>query len=561
MNKIHQLPEHIIARIAAGEVIERPVYAVKELVENGIDAAADSIAITIEESGLKKIVVTDNGEGMSAEDLAVSFKPHTTSKISDELMGIKTLGFRGEALASIAAISNVTIQTRLKNEPAGSQVSLRAGEIEHFRPIGIPPGTTVTVGNLFYTVPARKKFLKTDRTEFRHIVELLINYALSYPEIRFLLMHNKRVIFDLPKQSLQSRLQILLGKTFYNHLLPLLPEESHLQVSGFITRPQISTKSLSKQYIFVNKRAVSDKLISTAVKDAYGSLLESTRYPVFVIFLTIPHEAVDVNVHPRKEQVSFISSNVVYEAIRTAVTNTLLENNLTFANMSFSTFSPRLGTTQTHAADLLRAAVSPWTVKEAAHILDASSAQQIHNLYLLVQTKQGLLFVDQHAAHERILYEQFYKEFKIQSSKLKIFRPEKPVVIDLPFIEAEMIAKWFKSLKQLGFDIDEFGGNSFKINSVPELLKDRDIREIILELLEQFNEYKASNTIDSVNLKMLSYLACSAAIKAGEKLTSEEAKRLLTKLENTANNATCPHGRPTRIEVSLENLHSMFKRK
>ncbi len=560
MRKIHALPDQVIARIAAGEVIERPVYAVKELVENSLDAGASRITIQIEESGLKKIIVSDNGEGMDKDDLLESFKPHTTSKLLDEsLIGIKTLGFRGEALASIAAVSDMVLQSRTSDSPAGEQVTLKAGNITHSGPIGMPQGTIVTVNNLFYTVPGRKKFLKSDRTEFRHIVNLITQYALSFPKVRFLLLHNKRAILDLPPvHKIEDRLLILFGEQIYNHLFPITQEDPYITIRGFIARPQIATRTNSKQYLFINNRAVNDRLIATAVKEAFGSLLENTQFPVFVFYLDIPYEVVDVNVHPRKEQVSFVNNTMIFNTVKAAVTAALAENNLTFANLSFSRYSPRKGTTDTVAAQILREKTDPWNVKEELALVDTTQIQQIHNTYLLVPTKKGLMLVDQHAAHERILYEQFSDTYK--NKKHKSYVLPSPITLELPVTDAEVLAQHLSTFLNLGFEVHPKKGNVFSVNSIPRIFQDRDISTLIREIIEDLSSGTGVKDIDSYSTTMISFLACRAAIKAGERLTAGEAKRLIEKLENTKNNTTCPHGRPTRIALDLIELHKWFKR-
>jgi len=302
MNKIHPLPDDIIARIAAGEVIERPVYAVKELLENAIDAKASVITIHIEEAGLKKITVIDNGEGMSKADILESFRPHTTSKIAGDTMHeIRTFGFRGEALSSIAAISDMTIASRLVTDTSGYAIELKQGNIEKSGPIGIPAGTIVTVNNLFYTVPARKKFVKSIRTEFRHIIDLINIYALSYPNVRFTLIHNKKTILDISSnQSILDRIKQSLGEKIYRNIIPIQYEDGYIKLSGYISKPQVYAYTPEKHYLFVNKRKISDKLISQAIKDAYGTLLETSAYPAAILFIDVPYELVDVNVHPRK---------------------------------------------------------------------------------------------------------------------------------------------------------------------------------------------------------------------------------------------------------------------
>jgi len=560
MNKIITLPERIISRIAAGEVIERPVYAVKELIENSLDAGSDSIRIQIEEAGLKKIVVSDDGEGMSEEDLLQSFKPHTTSKVTEEtLIGIKTLGFRGEALASIAAICTLTLQSRTKETPAGISIKIQNGEIVDKSPMGMPVGTAITIQNLFSTVPARKKFLKTQRTEFRHIVELISSYALAYPHIRFTLIHNKKIILELSKNmTLPNRIEKILGASLLTQLLPVTAEPSYVQIQGFIARPQISVSTQSKQYVFVNKRLVSDRLISNAVKEIYGHLLEATRFPVFILFLDLPHEAVDVNVHPRKEQVIYMNTRSVYDAVKDAISKTLSENNLTFSQDILPKYSPRAGTTSLYAAQVLKEEIIPWNVKDALSVLDSSDIIQIHNTYVMAQTKRGALLLDQHAAHERILYKQFKKEFHLK--KKRVMELEEPLFIEVSTADVEVLHEHLETLQTFGFTIKQDKNHTFYITHVPELFKDRDISQLIHEMVEELANDKEFSNLDHLTDLMLSFLACRSAIKAGEKLTQQEARKLIQKLQKTPNNTTCPHGRPTQIEVDLKNLHRIFKR-
>ncbi|HSW87833.1 MAG TPA: DNA mismatch repair endonuclease MutL [Candidatus Saccharimonadales bacterium] len=561
MRTIHQLPQQVISKIAAGEVIERPAYAVKELVENAIDAKADYITIHIEEAGLKKISVTDNGIGMTKEDLIECFKPHTTSKISseEELIGVTSLGFRGEALSSISAISNLTIKSKTKAASEGTEVGIKNGVVEKVSPVGIPIGTTMHVEQLFHTVPVRKKFLKTQATEFRHIVEIVTQYALAFPKIRFFLTHNKKIILDLSKnQTLTDRMKLLLGKDIFEQLIPIAAKDSYLTIQGYLSKPQLTTTTISKQFIFVNNRRVHDKFISAAVKEAYGNLLEQHSYPLFVLFLTIPFERVDVNVHPRKDQVNFVNRKALIDQIQAEIRETLEKQNITFHKPVF--FSPRSGSTNSFAGKLLKDSVTPWG-RKSDKINNNAPIEQLHNLYLVTQSTHGMIMIDQHAAHERILFEQFSKEFKEKKQLFSIYTLPKPETIELSITDKELLLEHTEIFTQLGFTIDTFQGNTLLISTIPNFLKDREIKEYIRELLDTFSEEKNVTEIDNQTKKMIAYLACRNAVKAGDKLTRQEMKDLVKKLEETKNNETCPHGRPTKIIVSLQDLHKLFKRK
>lgn len=561
MRKIHQLPDHIIAKIAAGEVIERPAYAVKELIDNAIDANADEITIQIEEAGLKKITVIDNGEGMNEEDLPESIKPHTTSKLSidDSFTGIRSLGFRGEALTSIAAMSHLVIKSRTIDTPAGTMILVKNGLVEKVEPAGMPVGTTVIIHNLFSSVPARRKFLKTDRTELRTILTIITQYALSYPHIRFSVSHNKRVLLHVPKQELFDRIRHLLGHDLSEKLLPVISTEGHIKIQGFLAHPQITSQSTQKQFLFINNRVLSDRVISLSVKESYGSLLEPNTHPVFLLFLTMPYEMVDVNVHPRKEQVSFINSHLVLEEIKKTVKETLEHHNLTFHNRNWRLpFSPRKAEMKSFVGQLLKDDVNPWQGQTG--IIPEGDFIQLHSVYFVTQTKNGLLFIDQHAAHERILYEQYTEAFQKQKKQQLLHRLPKPIRITLSPADMLIFQEYLPLFEQIGFRVESVIHTTITMIQIPLLLKDYNLSKVMHEMLDDIAENEKINTLDRQTKKIITYLSCRTAIKAGEIVDQEHMKEMVAKLEQTNNNYTCPHGRPTKIEISLKDLHRMFKR-
>lgn len=571
MAKIFQLPEEIISKIAAGEVIERPVYAVKELVENSLDAGATTISVHIEESGLKNITVIDDGEGMSKEDIETSFKLHTTSKISsiEQLHSINTHGFRGEALSSIASISRIHIRSKRKNDIAGTSIEVIEGEIKKIAPFGMPYGTNISVFNLFYPVPARKKFLKSSRTEFRHIVELMTQFAIAHPEISFSLHHNKKKIFDLPRTTTAlERIKILFGENIFSQLLPVMYEDSYITISGFLTKPQVFSSTTQKQYVYINKRKVTDKIISLAVKNAYGTLLESTAYPIFFLSLHLPFEFVDVNVHPRKEQVRFVDTQRVYDAVHKAIAQTLEKNNLLFLNddtfgigLSDGLQKKRFGYTKSLAGKLLKENQTPWDIRPIVEIANFSDIVQMHNLYIVSSTKSGVVFVDQHAAHERILYEQFWKAFKQQQTEQGKYVFPKPRMYEFSLSESELLYEYLSLFEKLGFVIEPFKDTTFRVSAVPLLFQDRNHHQLLSEMLEDLQRGIGIKEVDKISQRMIAYLACRGAIKAGERLTKKQAKDLIEKLDKTPNKTTCPHGRPTTVMVDVKKIHAMFKRK
>lgn len=557
MKTIHLLPEIIIAKIAAGEVIERPGYAVKELIDNSIDAGADFIKIDISQGGLKKITVSDNGRGMSEEDLLDCFKLHTTSKVNKNetsLLGIKSLGFRGEALSSIAAISDLIIQSREKTSPAGTQIELKAGQLETLKPVGVPKGTIITINNLFYTVPTRKKFLKSISTEARLISEIISNFALAFPNIHFVFINNNKTVFDFPKtNNTLDRIQKILGDTITTQLLFFKFEDAYIQASGFLSKPQ-SAMTVPKQYLFVNGRRIQDRMISLSVKEAYGNIIESATYPPFILFLNVPPETIDVNIHPRKEQVNFLNSKKTLELIQRAISQTLKENNLIHdTHLEKFHISPKskIGKSIKESTDYLKL-FNP-------ELLDLSNIQQIHNLYIISPTKAGLLIIDQHAAHERILYEQFKSEFKSTQLKRERITLKPPQIINLTFSDLEILKENIGEFTQLGFGIEEFSDNTIKLTHIPKVFIDHNLEKIIVEILNNFQS-EISKMLDSQTDILLKYLACRTAVKRGDKLTKKQSSELIKKLEETPSNITCPHGRPTKIEFSIQHLNKYFKR-
>lgn len=562
MDKIKLLPNHIISKIAAGEVIERPIFAVKELIENSIDAKADNISISLVNSGLKKIIVTDNGEGMSKVDSLECFKPHTTSKLSSEseLLTIKSLGFRGEALSSISSVSQLTIKSKTKNDIAGTQVQIFQGEIQKISPVGIPTGTTIEVLNLFHNVPTRKKFINDTKKEFRQILDLIIHFSLAYPNIKFLLVHNNKTVLDLPKtKNISDRINNLLGEKVFKNLLPISFEDYYFKISGFIGNPEISTSKPAKQFTFINGRIIADKIISLAVKEAYGNILETHKHPAFILFIDLPHETIDVNIHPRKEQIKFIDEKLIYELTNKTVKQHLEKHNITFTNISFkqSNFGPSL-TNSSLGKSLKKNALSHELVNLGKEI-DLSKFIQFHNLYLLFQSKEGLIIIDQHAAHERILYEHLKKEFtklKASGSSLKLKR-----VLQIPLskLQIQILEDNLDIFIKLSFSLKLLNNEKLEVMSIPNLLKDIRIEQFIIESLDNLEQGNLLN-IDEQNDLMLKFLACRAAVKAGDKLEETQIKNLLENFQKTPNNTTCPHGRTTIYEFKLERLNKLFNR-
>lgn len=551
MKTIHKLSPLQIAKIAAGEVIEKPSFAVKELVENSLDANSSFIQIFLEESGLKKIQIIDDGDGMNEVDLKESFKLHTTSKITsgDDLFAINSMGFRGEALASLSSISRLSIQSHPIDSPFGNLIEIENNKLVSSNPIGMPNGTQVTVADLFYNIPARKKFLTNLGKEYRLTLESLIKLALGNPTIRFSLHHNKKLIFDTPKnQTLQQRLLLLLKDPNLEKLIPIKFEDSYLKIDGFTSSVQTATSSSSKQFIFVNKRPISDNLIMTAVREVYGNLIDPTKFPIFVLNITIPPELIDVNVHPRKEQINFYNSQLVFDQVQKAIYQSLQLNNLPTSE------NKNISITKSLAGQILKNDSELFLLEKKFN--EEFKILQTFDLFLVFQAQNDLFIVDQHAAHERILYEQFKSLFN--TKKQKPFKLITKQTINLSLQDSEILSRNINQFKNFGF-VFQTSKNKLLLTQIPEILKDRNLDEIISELIEQLAQDK-NLSLDLQTDKMLKYLACRGAIKQGEKLNDDESRELIAKLFKTPNYTSCPHGRPTFIKTSLKELYKQFKR-
>ena len=553
MVPIKILPKEIIAKIAAGEVIERPVSVVKELVENALDAQAQNIQIELTDSGLKQIIVTDDGLGMDETNLRQSFKPHATSKLNQEsdLARITSLGFRGEALASIAAVSQLIIKSRPKNQTNGFKIMINARKPQKTMPVGMPQGTQVAVNALFKTTPARKKFIKNPRTEFSQILLMLNRMALAFPQTGFSLKHNHKLIFNLPgNQDLKTRMNLLLGKKIADHLLPFSTQSRYGTIEGMISDPLIAGKSSAKQYIFINGRQIRNLALNLAIKEAYGHTLAEKAQPVFILAFNLPPETVDVNIHPRKEEVKFLHKAEIINLLKKSIRKQLASQEKKFEFLSRKM--------DQNAADLLK----------ELNDSDALGAQkekdlsilQIKKTYLVAPTPKSLLIIDQHAAHERILFEEMKQLIKTTKKKQPVYKLKKPVILELDVITSALMENYLPALTKLGFNLELFGPNSFKVTAVPYFFQDRNLTALLSEILEDLQVEKPVADLDTKLEKTITYLSCRGAAKAGDYLNQKERKELLQKLLKTKNPFTCPHGRPLIVEFNKNTLEKMFRR-
>ena len=572
--KIKRLDEHLARKIAAGEVIERPASVVKELVENAIDAKSETIAIELEEGGKRAIVVRDDGEGMDADDLRLCVEKHTTSKIALEtdLDTIATLGFRGEALASIAAVARVKITSRLQEQEEAYSVQVEASRIDGPVPTARAPGTTIKVRDLFFNLPARARFLGSARTEFFHSNRVLHRLALSSPNVGWSLKHGERLVFSAPRaKDLLDRIAQVYGAQVARQLIPIEIEHSGIRITGYISPPDIKRGNRRDQLFCINGRPVSDRALSYVLASAYQGILRHGSYPLAVLMIDLPLEGVDVNVHPRKEEIRFAEPRRVQEALTRALQGALSSR---YVVSPFLPQGGKQGTqerAQPHSSQGssalpldLQGAVSIRQVERDAGKVRVRSDRrvigQLQGTYLLVETPTGLEIVDQHIAHERILYEGLRAELARGEIPRQSFLL--PVRLELPFESAELLTAGREELAKVGIVLDEFGGGTFILREYPSLLAEGQSRYGFQGTIEQIVEQLArgEKVREALFDHLLSELACGAAIKAGDRIPLQEQQDLVDRLMTLENPYTCPHGRPIIFTISREELDRRFKR-
>lgn len=637
--RIRVLSDLLVNKIAAGEVVERPASVVKEVVENSIDGGATRIAVTIEDGGRQLIRVTDDGSGMSGEELKLSVQAHATSKVTveDDLYSIRTMGFRGEALASIAAVSKLRIVSRLAGAIEGHEVRVTGDQFESSQAVGCPEGTTVEVRDLFFNVPARRKFLRTPSTEVGHINEQFARAALAYPQIGFELTVNRRAAQNLPQcQTRIERIGKFYGPELAAALMPIAREERGVRLEAYAAPPVQSRATAQWQYVYVNGRYVRDRFIQHAIKEAYRGLMEPNRHGVVFLFITLDPRDVDVNVHPTKIEVRWADSNLIHSQVLSALRETFQRCDLT----------PRLRTQQspsqlseaeqdrirrelaevlkaTTPIDPARVAAAPAAVchgsvsrapvpescgsvsrasapptgidlsdhervwrslygraepesedREAAQTplhspTDVASAVaggasprpravQMHNLYLVAETDEGIVIVDQHALHERVMYEQLRARIAVGS--LESQRLLLPETLRVTPDQAALIEAHANLFERLGIEITPFGRDAVAVHAFPALLKDTDVPSFLRDLLDRLAQQPAGSSTEVVIHKVLDMMACKAAVKAGDALTEAEIEALMRQRHLIEKPGSCPHGRPTMLRLTKADLNRQFKR-
>lgn len=600
---IRKLEPHLVNQIAAGEVIERPASAIKELVENALDAEASTITVHLREGGRSLIAVTDNGIGMSREDLELAVERHATSKLPEnDLFNIQTLGFRGEALPSIGSVSRLHLTSRLQDSEEAWFLKVEGGEKKTVVPASHPHGTHIEVKDLFYATPARLKFLKSPSTELSHAVELLNRLAMSHPSVAFKLLADQRVVFDYKTcASLQERLSQVMGTDFSENALTLEMSRGDILLKGFISLPTFNRANASHQYLFVNGRPVKDKLLQGAVRAAYQDFLASNRYPLLALFLEIPREEVDVNVHPAKTEVRFRDSGLVRGTLVSALKQTLANaSQKTATTVNFqamrsfraeplrqpslsSVYNPRpreneeygspvasLGTpfrgNDTRGNSSFAYHATNYALEEEPLSFPSSpldtpplgfAKAQLHETYIVAQTEEGLVIVDQHAAHERLVYERLKADMgHVKRQPLLI-----PEVIELEESEVQSLKELLEDLLALGLVVEVFGEKALLVREIPALLGEVDLQGLMRDLADEIKDMGSPLSLKERLAEILSTCACHHSIRAGRKLSIDEMNALLRQMEQTAHSGQCNHGRPSYVELKRADMEKLFGRR
>ncbi len=600
MGKIQRLDPDLVALISAGEVIEGPFSVVKELIENSLDAEATFISIEIERGGIDKIVVSDDGTGILREDCTICLERYATSKISsrDDIEAIVTYGFRGEALASIAAIADIRIVTRAEGEDTGTEITARAGEPPTIREVSRPRGTTVEVMDLFARVPARRKHLAGPKTEAQRVIDAVMRHAAIRNDVGFRLVRDGTTIIDCPPgQTLVDRLTYLWGSQIAGMTIEVDYTLEGVGVSGVIIRPPLSRGSRGREYFSILKRPIEDRLLSRAAESAYSTLLMRGRYPAFVLDITVDVTAVDANVHPTKREVRIVNMDHVVDAVKYAVLEALREDTppetagsledyipglaeereeTTGAHESDSTITdeprvtvrsqpstPLLSSTGTQGITAESRTLEPTKTRDETVTVDPLGGTfkiigQIHNVYILLEFEDALVIIDQHAAHERVMYERFRRQ--VNEGVVTVQELLEPIVLQLSPDDVERLVDMKDLFEKVGFTIDVFGPREIIVQSIPDILGHQISERELLGLMDEILEIGSDLPIAHFMDELVKTTACHNAIRAGQPLNIEEIRALLDEMAETPNRYNCPHGRPTMIRITQEELERRFKR-
>jgi DNA mismatch repair protein MutL len=618
-DKILLLPENIANQIAAGEVIQRPASAVKELLENAVDAGATEIKLILQDAGKALVQVIDNGGGMSETDARMSFERHATSKIQtiEDLFHIRTMGFRGEALASIAAVAQVELKTKRPEDETGTYLEIENSLVKKQEPIAVANGTSIAMKNLFFNVPARRNFLKSNSAEMRHIVDEFTRVALAFPQVFFSFVANGQQIFHLEAASLKQRILQLLGNAYNAKLVPVKEETDYMNITGFVGKPETAKKTRGDQYFFVNNRFIRSAYLNHAVMSAYQEMISVDSFPMYALFIDLDPTQVDVNVHPTKQEIKFEDEKIVYAFVHAAIKHALAQFSITPAlDFDLDSSIQQLPSIQQPFNDERQAAATStsifkgFTEKHQAHFIDSDkkteisswkgffesrqsavagmqadagtqtsevdSSQsadgpagaalithhsslititQLHNQFILAETENGFVLINQQTAHERVLYEKLSEA--MNGSAIATQRNIFPITFELSPADSVLLEELMSDLHQLGYMVEPFGKDTFIVQGTPADLEQGNEKVVIERLLEQYKHFSAELKF-SKREKLIRSLARQQAIKAGQQLTQKEMEALVTDLFHCAQSNSTPDGKPIYFEFKLEQLQKMF---
>ncbi|MHB8908192.1 MAG: DNA mismatch repair endonuclease MutL [Syntrophales bacterium] len=591
------LPETLTHRIAAGEVVERPASIVKELLENALDAGATEIAVELEKGGCQSIRITDNGEGMDREDVPLAFARYATSKIGafEDIYRVRSFGFRGEALPSIASISRVEMVTRKASSAAGTRVIIESGEVKELSDVGCPVGTSILVTRIFDPVPVRRKFLKSDATEQGYCLDAVTRLALVQTGVKIRVSASGRPVMNIPGVTdLAERIALTLGQDFRGQLIPAAGERAGVRIDGFVSRPEFTRSGTAQMYLYVNRRFVKDHLLNHAVMTAYRRVIEARRYPAVVLGLEVTPGDVDVNVHPAKMEVRFRNPREIYALIVESVSLAIGAAVTTQSEGQSGSPGSGAGAYGVRVEEALkRYRVSSGPEKlffggsvtakrevsappaphlpadlaespprgERSSFSDLVYVGQVAGTYLVFSSPEGMLLVDQHAAHERVLFERLRRQAAETGARTPGQRLLIPEVVSLPPRDYAFLAESAPILEEAGMEVEPFGGDSLVVKAVPAFLSQAEARTLVLDLLAECTEADRALPLVERRERIFTALACRGAIKANRALTAPEVTALCRDLDATPNSATCPHGRPVAVAISLPELEKMFKRR
>jgi DNA mismatch repair protein MutL len=602
--KIIVLPESLSSKIAAGEVVERPASILKELLENAVDAGATDVTIELEKGGCGSIKVVDNGEGIESIDVPRAFERFATSKIYqfDDIYKVRSYGFRGEALPSIAAVSRVEMVTRKQPALSGTRVIIEAGQVKTVTDTGCPVGTSILVSHIFDPVPVRKKFLKKEMTEQGYCMDVMTRIALSRPEIKMRVLAHGKEIFNIPAaRDIFERVSLVLGTDFMDHMVSVKGVKGSITLTGLASKPEYTRSGAKHLYYYVNKRFVRDYLLNHAVMTAYRRLIEAKRYPAVIMFVDFPPEDVDVNVHPAKMEVRFRNPKEVYDSIvetlATALANIAPVSSGERGPMMPDDYSKRVrealkrytissGSEKLFFNKGVRDSVMPEPITgkgqeedvtqlhrlseeshgeqeiscERLNFTDLEYIGQIAGTYLAFSSPAGLTLIDQHAAHERILFDKFKKGSSAPGEKVISQRLLMPELVSLAHGEYDTLMEYAKIFEDAGIEVEPFGEKTVIVKSVPAMLSHSEPKELFFEILEEFSKTERSLGLEERKEKMFALLACKGAVKANQKLSESEVAMLCRDLDATTFSSTCPHGRPVFISFTIRDMERMFKR-